>query len=1203
MQLVHMDVSLPASHSRQLVGPLSSGLNAVVGPRGSGKTRLIRWLRQVTAETYGNDYVPATPTAVELAGEVELRNHGTPIRISRDSYGRVRTHRSNADHREQFSTSAGFPANANTRELTTRQRQAFAMLADINDTAANAEAAIDEVARRFGLEARVEETRTNDRDLLVTRERDLTTRLDSLQRLATTREDLVSRRRDIEHKLGSLRDRLAHHSYDPRLDRNRLLDRYASIEADLQGAVAELEQVDREIANVKAELKQCEIGQQTVQIEPSYREQLQQLEDRLSRWRKTLRDLKAHRESLENQETEAKLDHQVGTQLSGSLTADPRASMRSLEAQLHHARKQLDDLIGQYLPHGAVRPVVDATVTGLRAVDPRTLGGYQVQRDPFGRTHISYDTSAVGYDSTTLPEMLRSMQRDLHDVCHQLSRQEAATAASALKQQADQLRRSETELLNSVEKLIEERGLLLRKIADHYNLTSDQISLTFGDWCQCNDHPHLYDWLVQEEAPRKLTREVDGQNRSKLEESLLRLDAQRREASLRAEECRRQLREANRARVSIQTRPAPDTRQAEEADLLRELDLITVQLSDMDSRDRLVAELDEVRRQLSRLPIATVSMSEYRQAVDRNIVGLCGSLYQAGAAIKSDLTTSRQYDTVNGTIFEQPMIRSNYQVPPAIVRTAQRLAIGQLLALRGDSIPVVLDQTLDGLDTQLQLAAVSHLALASQRMQIVVMTDDSHIADLVRQYRGTVVGLQQVQVKQNLDVNRQLTAFANDEEADKWYQPVVEPLPRRAHAEFYLTFNSSVEEHPAVHPNLAHRCRSLGVSTIRDLLEVDPQWLAESLRASEVTAARVSNWQAAADLLCNVRNLRPFDARILVGSGIRSASALSAMHPSDLADRVEQFMATETGRKILRSGNSHELASITNWVDAARRGSARFDQPAGHDRNGYDRNGYDNGRNSSDRGFDRGVDRNGGHARHQQNYVDRDYPANDVDADYAMPESRAPRVREERRSVPRSAPANDATRRQRNDRDYPTLADSAKARSVDSGKSRNGNHNANQPVVRAAASTPAPASAKFYLDLASPIVDAPSIGDRMAEKLNAFGVYTVENFLVANAESLAQKLANRRVNGDTIKAWQDQARLVCRIPNLRGHDAQLLVACGITSPEALRGLSADVVLNKVLAYAKSSEGQRILRGSKEPDLAEVKDWMTWASHSRGINAA
>ncbi len=1191
MQLVHMDVSLPASHSRQLVGPLSSGLNAVVGPRGSGKTRLIRWLRQVTAETYGNDYVPATPAAVELAGEVELRNHGTPIRISRDSYGRVRTHRSHADHREQFSAATNFSTNSSFRELTARQRQTFAMLADINDTAANAEAAIDEVAHRFGLEARVEETRTNDRDLLVARERDLTTRLDSLQRLPTTREDLISRRRDIEHKLGSLRDRLAHQSYDPRLDRNRLLDRYASIEADLQGAVAELEQVDREIANVKAELKQCEIGQQTVQIEPSYREQLQQLEDRLSRWRKTLRDLKTHRESLENQETEAKLDHQVGTQLSGSLTADPRASMRSLEAQLHHARKQLDDLIGQYLPHGALRPAVDATATGLRAIDPRTLGGYQVQRDPFGRTHISYDTSAVGYDSTTLPEMLRSMQRDLHDICHQLSRQEAATAASALKQQTDQLRRAEAELLNSVEKLIEERGLLLRKIADHYNLTSDQISLTFGDWCQCNDHPHLYDWLVQEEAPRKLTREVDGPTRSKLEESLLRLNAQRREASLRAEECRRQLREANRARVSIQTRPAPDTRQAEEADLLRELDLITVQLSDMDSRDRLVAELDEVRRQMSRLPIATVSMSEYRQAVDRNIVGLCGSLYQAGAAIKSDLTTSRQYDTVNGTIFEQPMIRSNYQVPPAIVRTAQRLAIGQLLALRGDSIPVVLDQTLDGLDTQLQLAAVSHLALASQRMQIVVMTDDSHIADLVRQYRGTVVGLQQVQVKQNLDVNRQLTAFANDEEADKWYQPVVEPLPRRAHAEFYLSFNSSVEEHPGVHPNLAHRCRSLGVSTIRDLLEVDPQWLAECLRASDVSAARVSNWQAAADLLCNVRNLRPFDARILVGSGIRSASALSAMHPSDLADRVEQFMATETGRKILRSGNSHELASITNWVAAARRGSARFGQQAGYNRNGYvpagyDRNGFDNGRNG---------------------YSDHDYPAvnvnGDVDADYAKPESWAPRVREERRSAPRTNPANDTMPRQRNDRDYPTLADSAKARSVDSGKSRNGSHSANQPVVRAAANTQAAATAKFYLDLASPIVDAPSIGDRMAEKLNAFGIYTVENFLVANAESLAHKLANRRVNGDTIKAWQDQARLVCRIPNLRGHDAQLLVACGITSPEALRGLSAEAVLNKVLAYAKSSDGQRILRGSKEPDLAEVKDWMTWASHSRGINAA
>ena len=75
MQLVHMDVHLPGTHSKQLVGPLAPGLNAVLGPRGSGKTRLVKWLRQVTADTYGPEYIPASnSSAVDLAGDEELRN-------------------------------------------------------------------------------------------------------------------------------------------------------------------------------------------------------------------------------------------------------------------------------------------------------------------------------------------------------------------------------------------------------------------------------------------------------------------------------------------------------------------------------------------------------------------------------------------------------------------------------------------------------------------------------------------------------------------------------------------------------------------------------------------------------------------------------------------------------------------------------------------------------------------------------------------------------------------------------------------------------------------------------------------------------------------------------------------------------------------------------------------------------------------------
>ncbi len=57
--------------------------------------------------------------------------------------------------------------------------------------------------------------------------------------------------------------------------------------------------------------------------------------------------------------------------------------------------------------------------------------------------------------------MLRGMQHDLQALCQQLSRREASSSATALKQQSQQLARCEAELLQSVEKLIDERAELL----------------------------------------------------------------------------------------------------------------------------------------------------------------------------------------------------------------------------------------------------------------------------------------------------------------------------------------------------------------------------------------------------------------------------------------------------------------------------------------------------------------------------------------------------------------------------------------------------------------------------------------------------------------------------------------------------------------------------------------------------------------------
>ncbi len=144
---------------------------------------------------------------------------------------------------------------------------------------------------------------------------------------------------------------------------------------------------------------------------------------------------------------------------------------------------------------------------------------------------------------------------------------------------------------------------------------------------------------------------------------------------------------------------------------------------------------------------------------------------------------------------------------------------------------------------------------------------------------------------------------------------------------------------------------------------------------------------------------------------------------------------------------------------------------------------------------------------------------------------------------------------------------------------------------------------RFYLQRESLVLDAPSIGARMAERLNAIGICTVDDLLNADADTVATELDHRRVDADTVLQWQQQATLVCRVPMLRGHDAQLLVAAEVTTPEELAQCDAGELLGVVDTIARSNDGQRILRGGKRPDLAEVTDWINYGRQHRELMAA
>jgi hypothetical protein len=144
---------------------------------------------------------------------------------------------------------------------------------------------------------------------------------------------------------------------------------------------------------------------------------------------------------------------------------------------------------------------------------------------------------------------------------------------------------------------------------------------------------------------------------------------------------------------------------------------------------------------------------------------------------------------------------------------------------------------------------------------------------------------------------------------------------------------------------------------------------------------------------------------------------------------------------------------------------------------------------------------------------------------------------------------------------------------------------------------------RYYLELTSNVVDAPSIGPKTARRLRKLKVRSVADLLRLNPEQAAGKLGARHITPQAIRDWQDQARLVCRIPNLRGHDAQILVACGYTEPGQVAAANSKQLLSSVESFVATSDGQRILRSSPAPDLAEIRDWIRWAQSSRRLDAA
>ncbi|MFN7734355.1 MAG: DUF4332 domain-containing protein, partial [Pirellula sp.] len=519
-----------------------------------------------------------------------------------------------------------------------------------------------------------------------------------------------------------------------------------------------------------------------------------------------------------------------------------------------------------------------------------------------------------------------------------------------------------------------------------------------------------------------------------------------------------------------------------------------------------------------------------------------------------------------------------------LVDLAIRLAIATAASSRIGRIPMLLEHSIDGFRGE-PLEQLLHVLATAARdgRQILVTTADEFVARRIAAHGGTVarvhenlryakphyvidsdtdlgvhpvldrapvvsygVGLQSDPRAAHFnheslaypgtaeaplhEINRQLDGLAAEEQQASWWLPQlrraptpVQPVVYTVHGKtYFLSPESPLEHAPGISPDAARRLRSVGMHRIVDLSHSSVDRLA---KVSGLDPRSIQRILSMVDLMCHVPQMRAFDARILVGCGVRRASDLQSIRPSDLAARVQDYLETDAGRAAIRTATESELARLQTWISSVRGGKS----PTGA------------------------------------------------------------------RSVEDVLPfRGEAKKRRRLRRKSKRPFMEIQQEHEDAGR----------PVTEVVVKPGTTATHwKFYLELDSPVVDAPTIGPKMAEKLHAINIHTVGDLVATDAAEIADALAEKPISAKSVLEWQQQSLLVCRIPNLRGQEAQLLVAAGYSTAELVTAANADVLFDAILRVAATRQGVRYLRGSTPPDRARVGQWIECARHSRAVRAA
>ena len=418
----------------------------------------------------------------------------------------------------------------------------------------------------------------------------------------------------------------------------------------------------------------------------------------------------------------------------------------------------------------------------------------------------------------------------------------------------------------------------------------------------------------------------------------------------------------------------------------------------------------------------------------------------------------------------------------------------------------------------------------------------------------------------------------------------------------------------ALFDNAQLRClEDNGIISVGEFLTLNPEPGSQDFAACYLFGETLEHLQASAWLMSWVPGLNADFAQALVACGISDPSHLLTSNVDSLFERVSRFLRSPDGRRFSNSSSplnrntvrswQHRLRSNRNYRNQSRpqRVAHRGSATQQHGLRAWSPNERTNSRSES-RSSSSSTDRSDRPSHSDRPDSNRRYQRRTVRRE-SMP-VRSPRMRTPEPREPRQVPPLEprAPRERRSTTRKPdAVRHSAGRQSLSSlGESIPGS---TSQRTKSKSSKSNELKLRFYLDLSDHIEAAPSIGPKTGARFEAIGVHTISDFLKITAESLAEKLNYKRLSAKVVRQYQNQTRLVCRIPNLRGHDAQLLVGCGIVEAEELASMRPEILFAKVAPFSDTKEGLKIIRNGKKPDMAEITDWISFAQHNRSLQAA